>query len=92
MDNAIWLTVHPICLACHMAPTQHIQQPVVVAILSKMGIICSAARKLLFGSAPYCSMGLDHLSTIRNVSRLQYIIVPNRCKRIANKSIHQQLD
>jgi hypothetical protein len=42
------------------------QRAVVAAILPKMGIIRNAARKVVFGSAKYCGLGLDHLTTIQN--------------------------
>jgi hypothetical protein len=45
------------------------QRAVVAVILPKMGIVRNAARKVVFGSAKYCSLGLDHLATIQNYSR-----------------------
>jgi hypothetical protein len=50
---------------------QDVQQAVVAAILPKMGIVRNAARKVVFGSAKYCGLGLDHLATIQNYSGLQ---------------------
>jgi hypothetical protein len=47
---------------------------VIAAILPKMGIVRNAARKVVFGTAKYGGLGLDHLATIQNYSRLQYLI------------------
>jgi hypothetical protein len=61
-------------------------------ILTKMGIVRNAARKVVFGSAKYCGLGLDYLATIQNYSRLQYLIGHIRSKSITSKLISQQLD
>jgi hypothetical protein len=71
---------------------EDVQQAVVAAILPKMGIVRNAARKFVFGSAKYCGLGLDHLATIQNYSRLQYLIGHIRSKSITSKLIRQQLD
>jgi hypothetical protein len=71
---------------------EYVQRVVVAAILPKMGIACNAARKVVFGSAKYCGLGLDHLATIQNYSRLQYLIGDIRSKSITRKLICQQLD
>jgi hypothetical protein len=71
---------------------EDIHRPVVANILPKMGIVRSAARKVVFGSATPCGLGLDHLATIHNLSRLQYLIFRIRSKNITSKLIHQQLD
>jgi hypothetical protein len=71
---------------------EYFQRSVVAAILPKMGIICNAARKVIFGSAKYCGLGLDHLTTVQNYSRLQYLISHIRRKSITSKLIRQQLD
>jgi hypothetical protein len=71
---------------------EDVQRAVVIAILPKMGIVRNAARKVVFGSAKYCGLGLDHLATIQNYSRLQYLIGHIRSKSITSKLIHQQLD
>jgi hypothetical protein len=57
-----------------------------------MGIVRNAARKVVFGSAKYSDLGLDHLETIQNYSRLQYLIGPIRSKSSTSKLISQQLD
>jgi hypothetical protein len=68
------------------------QRAVVATILPKMGIIRNAARKVVFGSAKYCGLGIGHLSTIQNYSRLQYLIGHIRSKSITSKLIRHQLD
>jgi hypothetical protein len=68
------------------------QRAVVAAILPKMGIVRNVARKVVFGSAKYCGLGLDHLATTQNYSRLQYLIGHIRSKSITSKLIRQQLD
>jgi hypothetical protein len=65
---------------------------VVSAILLKIGIVCNAAITVVFGSATYCGLGLDHLSTVQNFSCLQYLIGHIRSKIITSKFIRQQLD
>jgi hypothetical protein len=70
---------------------EDIQRPMVSAILPKMGIICNAARTF-FWSAKYCVLGIDHLATVQNFSRLQYIIGHIRSKSIKSKLILHQLD
>jgi hypothetical protein len=49
-------------------------------------------RKVVFGSAKYCVLGLDHLATTQNDSCLQYLIGNIRSKSITIKLIRQQLD
>jgi hypothetical protein len=56
-----------------------------------MGIFRNAARKVVFGTTKYCGLGLDHLATIQNCSRLQYHIGHIRSKSITSKLIRQQL-
>jgi hypothetical protein len=57
-----------------------------------MGIVRNATRKVVFGSAKYCYLGLDHLAAVQNFSLLQYPIVHIRSKIVTNKLIRQQLD
>jgi hypothetical protein len=71
---------------------EDVQRAVIAAILPKMGIVRNAARKVVFGTVKYGSLGLDHLATIQNYSRLQYLIGHIRSKSITSKLIHQQLD
>jgi hypothetical protein len=65
---------------------------VIAMILPKMGIVRNAARKVVFGTAKYVGLGLDHLATIQNYSRLQYLIGHIRSKSITSKLIRKQLD
>jgi hypothetical protein len=69
-----------------------VQRAVIAAILPKMGIVRNVARKVLFGTAKYGGLGLDHLAKIQNYSRLQYLIGHIRSKSITSKLIRQQLD
>jgi hypothetical protein len=71
---------------------EDVQGAVVAAILPRMGIVRNAARKVVFGSSKYCGLGLDHLATIQNYLRLQYLIGHIRSKSITSKLIRQQLD
>jgi hypothetical protein len=71
---------------------EDIQRAVVAAIIPKMGIVRNAARKVVFRSATYCGLGLEHLATAQNLSRLQYLIGHIRSKSITSKLIHHQLD
>jgi hypothetical protein len=71
---------------------EDVQRAVVAAILPKIGIVRNAARKVLFGTAKYCGLGINHLATIQNYSRLQYLIGHIRSKSITSKLIRQQLD
>jgi hypothetical protein len=68
------------------------QRAVVAEILPKMGIVRNAAIKVVFVSAKYYGLGLNHLTTIQNYSRLQYLIGHIRSKSITSKLIRQQLD
>jgi hypothetical protein len=71
---------------------EDVQRAVIAAILPKIGIVRNAARKVVFGTAKYGGLGLDHLAKIQNYSRLQYLIGNIRSKSITSKLIHQQLD
>jgi hypothetical protein len=71
---------------------EDVQQVVFAAILPKMGIVPNATRKVVFGLAEYCGLRIDHLATVQNFSRLQYLIDHIRSKSITSKLIRQQLD
>jgi hypothetical protein len=58
---------------------EDIQRPVINAILPKMGINRKAARAVVFGTAQFGGLGLDHLTTLQGHSRLQYILGHLRC-------------
>jgi hypothetical protein len=66
---------------------EYVQRAVVAAILPRMGIVCNAAREVVFGIAKYCGLGLDYLATIQNYLRLQYLIGHIRSKSITSKLI-----
>jgi hypothetical protein len=70
---------------------EDIQCPVVSDILPKMFTVRNAVRTVVFGSATYCGLGLDHLETVQNFSCLQCIIGHIRSKR-TRKIIRQQLN
>jgi hypothetical protein len=101
VENVAWLTAHNICPALRMAPQQppyHTKNVKTSSIpwfpisSQKMGIVRNAAITVVFGSAKYCGSGLDHLATVQNFSRLQYIIGHIRSKNITSKRIRQQID
>jgi hypothetical protein len=71
---------------------EDVQRAVIAVILPKMGIVRNAARKVVFGTAKYGGLGLDHLATIQNYSRLQYLIGHIRSKSITSNLIRQHLD
>jgi hypothetical protein len=71
---------------------EDVPRAAIAAILPKMGIVRNAARKVVFGTAKYGGLRLDHLSTIQNYSRLQYLIGHIRSKSITRKFIRHQLD
>jgi hypothetical protein len=71
---------------------EDVQRAVIAAILPKMGIVRNAARKVVFGTAKYGVLGLDHLATIQNYSRIQYLIGHIRIKSVTIKLIRLQLD
>jgi hypothetical protein len=66
---------------------EDVQRSVIAAILPKMGIVHNVARKVVFRTAKYGGLGLDHLTTIQKYSRLQYPIGHIRRKvSLANSS------
>jgi hypothetical protein len=70
---------------------EDIQRPLVSDILPKMGIFLNSARTVVFGSAKYCGLRLDHLATVQNLSHLQYLSGRVRSKIITSKLICQHL-
>jgi hypothetical protein len=69
---------------------EDVQRAVIAAILPKIRIVRNAAQKVMFGTTKYGGLGLDHLATIQNYSRVQYLIGHIRSKSITSKLIHQQ--
>jgi hypothetical protein len=53
---------------------EDIQRPVINAILPKMGINRKASRAVVFGTAQFGGLGLDHLATLQGHIRLQYLL------------------
>jgi hypothetical protein len=58
---------------------EDIQRPVITAILPKMGINRKAARAVVFGTAQFGGLGLDHLATLQGNSRLKYLLGRIQC-------------
>jgi hypothetical protein len=58
---------------------EDIQRPVINTILPKMGINRKASRAVVFGTAQFGGIGLDHLATLQGHSRLQYLLGHLRC-------------
>jgi hypothetical protein len=52
----------------------NMQKPLFNFILPKMVINRNAERPVVFGTAQYGRMGLDHLETVQNYGQLQYLI------------------
>jgi hypothetical protein len=59
---------------------EDIQRPVINAILPKMGINRKATRAVVFGTAQYGGLVMDHLATLQGHSRLQYLLGHIRCR------------
>jgi hypothetical protein len=51
-----------------------LQKPVVNVIISKMGIVRKAPRAVVFGTAIYGRIGLDHLAAVQSHGQLQYLL------------------
>jgi hypothetical protein len=56
-----------------------IQRPVVNTILLKMRINRKASREVVFVTAQFGGLRLDHLATLQGRSRLQYLLGHLRC-------------
>jgi hypothetical protein len=70
----------------------NIQKPVVNAILRKMGIIRKAHRSVVFGTAQFDGLGLEHLAAYQGHSRLQYLIGHLRCNSTTGNLMRSMLD
>jgi hypothetical protein len=57
----------------------NIQKPLVNAIMSKMGIIRKAHRSVVFGTAQFGGLGMEHLAAYQGHSPLQYLMVHLSC-------------
>jgi hypothetical protein len=70
----------------------NIQKPVVNAILPKMGISRKAHRSVVFGTAQFGVLGLEHLAAYQGHNRLQYLMVHLRCNSTTGKIMRSMLD
>jgi hypothetical protein len=70
----------------------NIQKPVVNAILPKMGISRKAHRSVVFGTARYGGLGLEHLAFYQEHIRLQYLIGHIHCNSTTGKLLRSMLD
>jgi hypothetical protein len=69
-----------------------IQKPVVNAILPKMGISRKAHRSVVFGTAQFGGLGLEHLAAYQGHNRLQYLMGHLRCNSTTSKLMRSMLD
>jgi hypothetical protein len=70
----------------------NIQKLVFNAILPKMGISSKAPRGVIFDTAQYSALGLEHIAVYQGHSRLQYLMVPLRCDSTTDKLMRSMLD
>jgi hypothetical protein len=70
----------------------NIQKPVVNVILPEMGISRKAHRSVVFGTAQYGGLGLEHLAAYKGHSRLQYLMGHIRCNITTGKLMRSMLD
>jgi hypothetical protein len=70
----------------------NIQNPVVNAILPKMGTSRKAHRTVVFGTAQFGGLGLDHLAAYQGHSRLQYLTGHLRCNNNTGNLMRSILD
>jgi hypothetical protein len=71
----------------------NIQKPVVNAILlKKMGISRKAHRSIVFGTAQFGGLSLEHLAAYQGQSRLQHLMVHLHCNITTCKLMRSMLD
>jgi hypothetical protein len=70
----------------------NIQKPVVNAIFPKMGISRKAHRSVIFSTAQFGGLGLEHLAAYQGHSRLQYLMGHIRCNSTTGKLMRSMLD
>jgi hypothetical protein len=70
----------------------NIQKPVVNAILPKMGIRRKAHQSVVFGTAQFGGLGLEHLAAYQGHNRLQYLMGHLRCNSTTGKPMRSILD
>jgi hypothetical protein len=69
-----------------------LQKLVINTILPKMGITSKAAREVVFGTAWYGGIGLDHLAAVQIHGQLQYLLGHLRCKGTNGKLIRMMME
>jgi hypothetical protein len=70
----------------------NIQKPVVNAILPKMGINRKAHRSVVFRTAQFGGLGLEHLAAYKGHNLLQYLMGHFRCNITTGKLMRSMLD
>jgi hypothetical protein len=69
-----------------------IQKPVVSAILPEIGICRKAHQSVVFGTAQFGGLGLEHLAAYQGHNRLQYLMGHLRCDSTTDKLVRSMLD
>jgi hypothetical protein len=69
-----------------------IQKPVANAILPKIGISRKAHRSVVFGTAQFGGLGMEHLAVYQGHNRLQYLMGHLRCNITTGKLMRSILD
>jgi hypothetical protein len=69
-----------------------IQKPVINAILPKMGIGRKAHPSVVFDTAQFGGLGLEHLAAYQGKNRLQYLMGHLRCNITTGKLMRSILD
>jgi hypothetical protein len=70
----------------------NIQKPVVNGILPKMGISRKAHRSVVFGTAQFGGLGLEHLAAYQGHNCLKYLMGHLRCNSTTGKLMRSMLD
>jgi hypothetical protein len=68
-----------------------LQKPVVNAILPKMGISRKAHRSVVFGTAQFGGLGMEHLAAYQGHNCLQYLMGHLRCNSTTSKLMRLML-
>jgi hypothetical protein len=69
-----------------------LQKPVANAILPKMGITSKPPRAVVFGTARYGGIGLDHLTAVQSHRHLQYLVGHLRCQDTTGQLISMTME
>jgi hypothetical protein len=75
-----------------MKDCKEIQRPVVNAILPKMGIARTSPRAVVFGTAQYRGLGLNHLAALQGHTRLQYLLGHLHCDNATGRLMQMLLE